>query len=131
MAQNDEMTTPIAPGVATPGHPNNSIGLLIFDNQTRSMLQIGQHPLSLSNLDPGVRTNSDGSVDVYRSDRPGEAANRIRTTSNRFRAAAPEKSATTQTAADPRRLQTVWKEQSNENDHLCNAGAWSDGGSAG
>ena len=36
-----------------------------------------------------------------------------------------------QTAADPRRLQMGWKEQPNENDHICNAGAWSDGGSAG
>jgi hypothetical protein len=81
MARNYKMTTPIAPGVATPNHLDRSIGPLIYDNQTRSMLQTDQHAPSVSSLDPGLKINSDGSVDVYFGPTaPAGAANWIQTT---------------------------------------------------
>jgi hypothetical protein len=39
--------------------------VIVYDNQTRSMLQTDQKAPSVSSLDPGFKTNSDGSVDVY------------------------------------------------------------------
>jgi hypothetical protein len=62
---NYKVATPIAPSVATPNHSDSSIGPLIYDNQTRSMLQTDQHAPSVSSLDPELKTNSDGPVDVY------------------------------------------------------------------
>jgi hypothetical protein len=39
--------------------------IIVYDNQTRSMLQTDQKAPSVSSLDPGFKTNSDGSIDVY------------------------------------------------------------------
>ena len=39
--------------------------VIVYDNQTRSMLQTDQKAPSVSSLDPGFKTNADGSVDVY------------------------------------------------------------------
>jgi len=39
--------------------------IIVYDNQTRSMLQTDQQFPSVSSQDKGVRTNTDGSVDVY------------------------------------------------------------------
>jgi hypothetical protein len=44
---------------------NNFWSVIVYDNQTRSMLQTDQKAPSVSSLDPGFKTNSDGSVDVY------------------------------------------------------------------
>ena len=39
--------------------------VIVYDNQTRSMLQTDQQGPSVSSQDKGVKTNADGSVDVY------------------------------------------------------------------
>jgi hypothetical protein len=39
--------------------------VIVYDNQTRSMLQTDQEAPSVSSQDKGLKTNSDGSVDVY------------------------------------------------------------------
>src|SRR5664279_1212677 len=39
--------------------------VIVYDNQTRSMLQTDQHAPSVSSQDKGIKTNADGSVDVY------------------------------------------------------------------
>jgi hypothetical protein len=39
--------------------------VIVYDNQTRSMVQTDQKAPSVSSQDPGFKTNSDGSVDVY------------------------------------------------------------------
>ena len=38
---------------------------IVYDNQTRSMLQTNQDFPQVSSLDKGLVTNTDGSVDVY------------------------------------------------------------------
>ena len=39
--------------------------VIVYDNQTRSMLQTNQKAPSVSSQDKGIKTNSDGSVDVF------------------------------------------------------------------
>jgi hypothetical protein len=39
--------------------------VIVYDNQTRSMLQTDQKSPSVSSQDRGIRVNADGSVDVY------------------------------------------------------------------
>ena len=39
--------------------------VIVYDNQTRSMLQTDQQFPSISSQDKGVKANADGSVDVY------------------------------------------------------------------
>lgn len=39
--------------------------VIVYDNQTRSMLQTDQRAPSVSSQDKGVKTNADGSVDVW------------------------------------------------------------------
>jgi len=39
--------------------------VIVYDNQTRSMLQTDQEAPSVSSQNKGLKTNSDGSVDVY------------------------------------------------------------------
>jgi hypothetical protein len=39
--------------------------VIVYDNQTRSMLQTDQKAPSVSSQDPGFKTNSAGSVDVW------------------------------------------------------------------
>jgi hypothetical protein len=39
--------------------------VIVYDNQTRSMLQTDQPHPSVSSQDPAMKTNADGSVDVY------------------------------------------------------------------
>jgi hypothetical protein len=39
--------------------------VIVYDNQTRSMLQTDQQAPSVSSQDKGIKTNADGSVDVY------------------------------------------------------------------
>ena len=39
--------------------------VIVYDNQTRSMLQTDQQAPSISSQSKGVKTNADGSVDVY------------------------------------------------------------------
>jgi hypothetical protein len=39
--------------------------VIVYDNQTRSMLQTDQEAPSVSSQDKGLKSNSDGSVDVY------------------------------------------------------------------
>jgi hypothetical protein len=39
--------------------------VIVYDNQTRSMLQTDQQAPSVSSQDKGVKTNADGSVDVW------------------------------------------------------------------
>ena len=39
--------------------------VIVYDNQTRSMVQTDQKAPSVSSQDPGVKTNADGSVDVW------------------------------------------------------------------
>jgi len=39
--------------------------VIVYDNQTRSMLQTDQQAPSVSSQDKGVKVNADGSVDVY------------------------------------------------------------------
>jgi len=44
---------------------NNFWSVIIYDNQTRSMLQTDQHWPAVSSQDKGTLVNPDGSVDVY------------------------------------------------------------------
>ena len=39
--------------------------VIVYDNQTRSMLQTDQQFPSVSSQDKGIKVNADGSVDVY------------------------------------------------------------------
>jgi len=39
--------------------------VIVYDNQTRSMLQTDQQAPSVSSQDKGIKTNADGSVDVW------------------------------------------------------------------
>jgi hypothetical protein len=39
--------------------------VIVYDNQTRSMVQTDQKAPSVSSQDKRVKTNADGSVDVY------------------------------------------------------------------
>ena len=39
--------------------------VIVYDNQTRSMLQTNQQAPSVSSQDKGIKTNADGSVDVW------------------------------------------------------------------
>ena len=39
--------------------------VIVYDNQTRSMVQTDQEHPSVSSQDKGIKTNADGSVDVY------------------------------------------------------------------
>jgi len=39
--------------------------VIVYDNQTRSMVQTDQKAPSVSSQDKGVKTNADGSVDVW------------------------------------------------------------------
>jgi len=39
--------------------------VIVYDNQTRSMVQTDQKAPSVSSQDKGIKTNTDGSVDVY------------------------------------------------------------------
>jgi hypothetical protein len=39
--------------------------VIVYDNQTRSMLQTDQKAPSVSSMDEGIKINADGSVDVY------------------------------------------------------------------
>ena len=39
--------------------------VIVYDNQTRSMVQTDQEAPSVSSQDKGVKTNADGSVDVW------------------------------------------------------------------
>ncbi len=39
--------------------------VIVYDNQTRSMIQTDQKAPSVSSQNKGVKTNADGSVDVY------------------------------------------------------------------
>jgi hypothetical protein len=39
--------------------------VIVYDNQTRSMLQTDQQGPSISSQNKGVKANADGSVDVY------------------------------------------------------------------
>jgi hypothetical protein len=43
----------------------NFWSVIVYDNQTRSMLQTDQHSPSVSSQDKGFKTNADGSVDIY------------------------------------------------------------------
>jgi hypothetical protein len=38
--------------------------VIVYDNQTRSMLQTDQKAPSVSSQNKGIKTNADGSVDV-------------------------------------------------------------------
>jgi hypothetical protein len=38
---------------------------IVYDNQTRSMLQTDQRAPGVSSLNKGLKVNADGSVDVY------------------------------------------------------------------
>ena len=54
---------------------------MLYDNQTRSMLQTDQPFPSISSQKPGVATNPDGSVDVYFGPQPpsGKEGNWVQT----------------------------------------------------
>lgn len=39
--------------------------MIVYDNQTRSMLQTDQKAPSVSSQNKGIKTNADGSVDVW------------------------------------------------------------------
>jgi hypothetical protein len=39
--------------------------VIVYDNQTRSMVQTDQEAPSVSSQNKGVKTNADGSIDVY------------------------------------------------------------------
>jgi hypothetical protein len=56
--------------------------VIVYDNQTRSMLQTDQQAPSVSSQDRGIKTNADGSVDVYFGPMPpaGEEHNWVQTT---------------------------------------------------
>jgi hypothetical protein len=43
----------------------NFWSVIVYDNQTRSMLQTDQKAPSVSSQDKGIKTNADGSVDVW------------------------------------------------------------------
>jgi hypothetical protein len=55
--------------------------VIIYDTQTRSMLQTDQQFPSVSSLDRAMKTNTDGSVDVYFGPKapPGEEGNWVQT----------------------------------------------------
>ncbi len=44
---------------------NNFWSVVVYDNQTRSMLQTDQHWPAVSSQDKGILVNADGSVDIY------------------------------------------------------------------
>lgn len=59
---------------------NNFWSLLVYDNQTRSMLQTDAKFPSLSSQEPDLVVNPDGSVDVaFGPERPAAAGNWIQT----------------------------------------------------
>jgi hypothetical protein len=39
--------------------------VIVYDNQTRSMIQSDQKPPSVNSQDKGLKANADGSADVY------------------------------------------------------------------
>jgi hypothetical protein len=45
--------------------------VIVYDNQTRSMLQTDQKAPSVSSQNKGIKTNADGSVDVVWPQGPG------------------------------------------------------------
>jgi hypothetical protein len=55
--------------------------VIVYDNQTRSMLQTDQQAPSVSSQDKGLKVNTDGSVDVYFGPKApaGEANNWVQT----------------------------------------------------
>jgi hypothetical protein len=55
--------------------------VIVYGNQTRSMLQTDQQAPSVSSQDKGIKTNADGSVDFYFGPNPpaGEEHNWIQT----------------------------------------------------
>lgn len=44
---------------------NNFWSVIVYDNQTRSMLQTDQHWPAVSSQDKGILVNADGSVGIY------------------------------------------------------------------
>jgi hypothetical protein len=59
----------------------NFWSVILYSNQTRSMLQTDQQFPSVSSQNNGLKTNADGSVDVYFGPKPppGEEANWVQT----------------------------------------------------
>jgi hypothetical protein len=58
---------------------NNFWSVLVYDTQTRSMVQTGQPWPSLTSQDPGLAPNEDGSVDVHFGPEPADGHNWIQT----------------------------------------------------
>jgi hypothetical protein len=63
----------------------NFWSVIVYDNQTRSMLQTDQRFPSVSSQTKGVQTNADGSVDVYFGPKPpaGKELNWVQTVPNK------------------------------------------------
>jgi len=53
-----QYSTPVPPGIAAPK-------VIVYDTQTRSMLQTDQRFPSVSSQNKALQVNADGSVDVY------------------------------------------------------------------
>jgi hypothetical protein len=59
---------------------NNFWSILVYDTQTRSMLQTDQEWPSVTSQDPGLATNEDGSVDIHIGpEPPGDGHNWVQT----------------------------------------------------